>query len=261
MNATMTVAPTPPRTVATKPPMPREHGAWGILLIPFATAVGAAGRFDWKLGLLLASILCFYLARTSYLKQNVKWTILLLSLSTGCTLPLLFISKLWWLAGFGLLAAPFAFRKTEHAIHTQILAVAGLTLTAPAAWYVVTGALDRSAWLLWALNALYFVSGVFYVKMHIAAAIRRKPFNTIADKIRHGRNVLVYHVALVVVCLMLTAGGVISPWVMAAFLPVVIRAFVGIGQLQPVLRIKRLGWTEVAYSLVFAALLIAALHG
>ena len=46
--------------------MPREHGAWGILLILFATAVGVTGVFDLKVGLLLASVLCFYIARTAY---------------------------------------------------------------------------------------------------------------------------------------------------------------------------------------------------
>jgi hypothetical protein len=43
-----------------------------------------------------------------------------------------------------------------------------------------------------------------------------------------------------------------------AYAPVVLRAFVGVGRLGPTLRIKRLGWTEVAYSLVYAVVLVGA---
>jgi hypothetical protein len=161
-----------------KPPLPREHGAWGILLIPFATAVSVAGVFDLKVALLLASVLCFYIARTAFLKQNFPWTIRLLAGSAGCALPLLLVWELWWLAAFGAVAAALAFRKTERSIAMQLLAIAGLTMTAPAAWYVATGKLDYRLWLL---NVLYFAGGVFYVKMHIAAAMARR-----ADKLRQG---------------------------------------------------------------------------
>lgn len=230
--------------------MPREHGAWGILLIPFATAVGVSGVFDLKVALLLASVLCFYLARTSYLKGSVKWTTILLAGSVAFVVPLVTVWHLWWLAMFGAIAAPLAFRKTERSVTMQLLAVCGLTMTAPAAWYTATGHFDTPALLLWFLNALYFAGGVFYVKMHVAAAIRRGD-----SRIRLGIPVLVYYTALLFVLLALTSSGVISFWVSLAYAPVVLRAFVGVGRLGPTLRIKRLGWTEVAYSLVYAALL------
>ena len=233
--------------------MPREHGAWGILLIPFATAVGVSGVFDLKVALLLASVLSFYVARTSYLKGNVKWTAILLVGSVASIAPLLFAWKLWWLTAFGAVAAPLAFRKTERSLTMQLLAVCGLTLTAPAAWYTATGRLDIAALLLWFLNALYFAGGVFYVKMHVAAAIRRG-----GSKIRLGAPVLVYYTTLSCVLLAMALCHVISCWVLAAYAPVVARAFVGVGRLGPTLRIKRLGWTEVAYSLVYAVVLVGA---
>jgi hypothetical protein len=228
--------------VVTRPPMPREHGAWGILLIPFATAVGVAGVWSLPVALLLASVLCFYVARTSYLKQDYWWTALLLAGSAACTLPLLLVWKLWWLATFGAVAAPLAFRKTERSVARQLLAVAGLTLTAPAAWYVATGKLDYRLWLL---NVLYFAGGVFYVKMHVAAAIQRN-----AGRLAVGWPVLAYYSALVVVAALWWPVGL-------AFVPAIVRAFVGVARLSPTLRIRRLGWTEVAYSLIFGVLLIA----
>jgi hypothetical protein len=227
------------RPLTPKPPMPREHGAWGILLIPFATAVGVAGVWNLPVALLLASVLCFYVARTSYLKQNYRWTAILLAGSLASTAPLLLIWRLWWLAAFGAVATPLAFRKTERSVVMQLLAVCGLTLTAPAAWYAATGKLDYRLWLL---NVLYFTGGVFYVKMHVAAAIARRPAQRLAT--------MIYYGALAVVAAFWWPVGL-------AFVPVIVRAFVGVARLSPALRIKRLGWTEVAHSLVFAVVLVA----
>jgi hypothetical protein len=224
--------------LTSKPPMPREHGAWGILLIPFATAIGVAGVWNLPVSLLLVLILCFYIARTSLLKRNYRWTAIFLTGSAACAVPLFVVWKLWWLAGFGVIAAPLAFRKTERSVVMQLLAVAGLTLTAPAAWCVATGTLDYRLWLL---SVLYFAGGEFYVKMHIAVAMARQPA---------GRApVLIYYGAL---------AGVVALWwpVGLAFVPAIVRAFVGVARLSPVLRIKRLGWTEEAHSLVFCGLVV-----
>jgi hypothetical protein len=230
---------------AGKPPVPREHGAWGILLVPFATAVGVSGVWNLPVTLLLVSILCFYVARTSWLKKNHWWTVVLLAGSVACGLPLLLVWKLWWLVVFGAVVAPLAFRKTERSVAMQLLAVAGLTLTAPAAWYTATGELGWPAWRLWLLNVLYFAGGVLYVKMHIAAASARR-----ADKLRQGAATMIYHGALTGIAALGWPAGL-------AYLPAIVRAFAGVARLSPVLGIKRLGWTEVAYSIVFAVSLVA----
>jgi hypothetical protein len=236
--------------------MPREHGAWGILLIPFATAVGIAGTWNLQVALLLVSVMCFYVARTSFLKQDTIWTVFLLAGSAACLTPLLGVWHLWWLAALGAAATPLAFRKTGRGVASQLIAVAGLTLTAPAAWYAATGNLDRHAWLLWGLNFLYFAGGVLYVKMHVAAAIRRKLFETAAEKIRWGATNLAFCGGLAL-CVVGLAMAHLIPWLATlAFAPVVVRAAIGVGRLSSTLHIKRLGWTEVAHSVVFGVLLV-----
>jgi hypothetical protein len=60
------------------------------------------------------------------------------------------------------------------------------------------------------------------------------------------------------VLVVFAAANWISWAALLAYAPVVIRAVVGVCRLSPALRIKRLGWTEVAYSFVFASLLILA---
>ncbi len=254
-------SPVAERVELGKPPLPREHGAWGILLVPFAIAVGVSGVFDLKVALLLVSVLCFYVARTSYLKQNRMWTVALLAGSAACTAVLLLQWRLWWLTAFGAAATPLAFRKTERSVAAQLIAVAGLTLTAPAAWYAATGRMDAKAAWLWLLNVLYFCGGVFYVKMHIAAAIRRKPLESLREKLVLGANTLLYYGGALVCLGVLAAVNAVPAVALIAFAPVMARAVAGVGRLTPALRIKRLGWTEVAYSLVFAVSLIALLRG
>jgi hypothetical protein len=264
----------PLNSTPAKPPLPREHGAWGILLVPLATAAGISGVFDLKVALLLVSVLCFFVARGSFLRAvaagvslrrlgmpsdapvkgaatSLKWTLLLLAGSAAGAAPLVLVWHRWWLVAFGAAAAPLAFRKTGLHLAAQLAAMTGLTLTAPVTWYVATGNLDPWAWKLWLLNSLYFAGGFFFVKMHLAAAMQRSTAGV-------ARGTIVYHAALAAGLVALVLAGQISWAVALAFVPAVVRAAVGAARLTPKLRIKRLAWTEVALSVVFGLSLIAA---
>lgn len=227
--------------------MPREHGAWGMLLVPFATAVAVSGVFDWKVALLLASTLCFYIARASWLKRQFKWMALLLAASFAAAAPLFFVWKLWWLAAFSAVAAGLAARPNPRGLAMQLAAVGGLTLTAPAAWYAATGALDATAFWLWLWNTLYFAGGVLYVRLRIERTGPRWA-------------VLGFYAALLLFVLALSAANVVSYRVLLAFAPAATRAAIGVGRLALPLRVKRLGWSEVAHAILFGALLTVALR-
>jgi len=240
--------------------MPREHGAWGMLLVPFATAVAISGVFDAKVALLLASTLSFYIARASWLRRRWKWTALLLAGSLVTAAPLFLAWRLWWLAAFAGIAAALAVQPTRRGLAMQLAAVAGLTLTAPSAWYAATGRLDATAFWLWLWNALYFVGGLLYVRMRVEAAARRVPLESLAARMRFGAPVLGFFCVLTLFLLALVAGGVVSCRTLSAFVPAVARAAFGVGRLAPQLSIKRLGWTEVAHSILFGALLTMAMR-
>jgi len=227
--------------------MPREHGAWGMLLVPFATAVATAGVFDGKVALLLASTLSFYIARASWLKRQFTWMALLLAASLAAAAPLLIVWKLWWLAAFSLVAAALAARPNPRSLAMQLAATAGLTLTAPATWYAATGALDATAFWLWLWNTLYFAGGLLYVRLRIERTGPRWP-------------VLAFYGTLLLFVLALAAADVLSYRLLLAFAPSATRAVIGIGQLALPLRVKRLGWSEVAHSVLFGALLTIALR-
>jgi hypothetical protein len=243
-------------TITDRPPTPREHGAWGILLVPFATAVGVARDWNLPAALLLVSVLCFYVARTSWLKRQWKWMALFLAGSVLAAAPLLRWWKLWWLPVFAMVAGILASRPTGRTVAEQLAGMAGLTLTAPAAWYVLTGRLDATAWWLWLLNLIYFAGGIFYVRMHLDTAILKRPTGTMAERLAAGRANVSYHLGAAMLVLALAAAGKVTWQVTMAFAPMVARALGGTVRLTPVLRIKRLGWTEVAHSVLFAVLLI-----
>lgn len=254
MHASRSNRPNAP--AAAKPPLPREHGAWGILLVPLATAAGIAGVFDAKIVLLTASVICFFVTRMSFQKRHWNWVAILLAASAATALPLVLVWHRWWLVAFAAASAPLAFRKTERNLAAQLIAMLGLTATAPAAWYVATGKFDAWAWKLWLLNSLYFASGFFFVKMHIAAAIRRQHFVALAEKIRFATANVAFHVGAVCLLTLLVVTGVIAWPCAVIFAPMVVRGLVGTARLTPTLRIKRLAWLEVTYSVVFGVSLI-----
>ena len=243
------------------PPMPREHGAWGILLIPFATAACISRTASAPVLLLLVSVLCFYVARTSYLKKNFTWMALLLFGSCAAAAPLLLWWHLWWLCAFGGVGAVLAFRPTQRDVVNEVVAVGGLTLTGPAAWYAASGRLDHMAFLIWALNTLYFVGGVLYVKLHIAAAIRRREFDGIGERFGFAWLTLAWYSVVLAVLVSTAFQGWIPFAAVAAFAPTILRAIHGAARLSPRLRIKRIGWTEAGWSVVFGVLLVIALQG
>jgi len=238
-------------TMIERPSVPREHGAWGMLLVPFGTALGVAGAFDLKTALLLASTLFFYVARASWLKQQWSWTALLLAASLAAALPLFVVWKLWWLVAFSGVAAVLAAQPTRRHLLMQLTATVGLVLTAPAAWYTATGRLDATAFWLWLWNGLYFVGGLLYVRMRLAPVTARCGLRWL---------VLGFFAGLSLFVLALVMANVFSYHLLLAFAPAVTRAAAGVGRLAWPLRIKVLGWSEVAFSVLFGVLLVAALR-
>lgn len=233
-----------PRGSVAKPAKPREHGAWGILLVPLATVIGVAGSAPWPVWWLAGTAVCAHLARANWLRKNWSWTVALLSVTTLCGAMLVIGWQRWWVVPVGVALAPLWWQKTRHALGWQVLAVLGLTSTAPLGWYVIHGRWDWVAVWLWIVNAGYFVGGVLHVRMHLTAAAARR-----VDRRRQAMTNLVYHVILGAFAVATWPAG--GAWLLATA-----RALWGTWRLRPQLEIRRLGWTEVAYSLGFALLVV-----
>lgn len=258
--------------------VPREHGAWGILLIPLATgaAVGffPGGRAASFAPLALAALALFWLrtpleswlgaapvrARTAKEIRLVRCAMLTLSaISAGALVWLFWGGRNRGLAGVGgIAAAAFlaqaAVRRTWHGARTvaQMTGSAGLTATAPAAYYVVTGHYDATAWSLWAANLLFALNQIQFVQLRIRAA----QLKTGSAKLVAGRAFLA---AQLLSAALLTGACVLHwlPWLAAAaFLPALFRGFAWFAAAPRPLAIHALGKSELVNACTFGALLV-----
>jgi hypothetical protein len=153
-------------------------------------------------------------------------------------------------------------RRWDRTLWGEVSGIGALALTAPAGRVVSAGALDGTGWFLWALCVLFFSSSVFYVKMRIAALRYKRAFGA-RERWEAGRPHLAYHALLAAL-----AAGMAIFWgdrggilLLAAFAPILLRAFVGWRALSnTVPAFKLLGMLEAVYSIWFAVLVLHFLN-
>jgi hypothetical protein len=168
--------------------------------------------------------------------------------------PLLLISHLYVLAPIALgavallaLRARVAVRREDRTIVSEMIAIAGLTFTAPAAYYVALGRFEATAVWLWLLCMLYFASSVFYVKLRVHTLNPRKP----EARRQSWWGCALYHTFLLAALLILALTGSLNLFALAAFSPVLVRSFWHLASPVRKVNLRRVGWLEVVYSLVF----------
>jgi hypothetical protein len=258
--------------------LPREHGAWGILLIPLLSGASigfVTGRGVLPFVFFLAASLSLFCLRTpvetwlgaSALRAQTppERMVVLCSMAVYAAIAALSVG---WLLGqeraLGLVlvggAAAVIFlaqaglKKLGRPMRmaAQVVGALGLTSTAAGAYYVVTGALDQKALILWAANWLFAVNQIHFVQMRIhggrAAGSREKFAAGIWFLLGETLTVFLLIVAWRLRCLPALAG--------LAYVPVLLRGLRWFWQAKEPLAIHRLGLTELAHALVFGALFI-----
>lgn len=237
-----------------------------MLYVPFVVGALVAAEINLRVVLLLLSTSFLFIARESLLvwwrarhrpqpQPEALKTLAIYTLLAGLFgLPLVLVYKLYWLALMGAATAGLliyntglATRREDRTITGEIIAILGMTLTAPAAYYAARGAWDATAWWLWALCALYFTSSVFYVKLRVHWLNKRK-----AEQRRQSwRRCAIYHTSLLAALAASAATGNLSLLALAAFAPVLGRSFWHLAKPADKINLKRIGVTEIAYSLIF----------
>ena len=258
---------------------PREHGAWGLLFVPLITG-GASGLLaggNWPplAAFATAAFALFWLRtpmeawmgaglvrpQTQRERQAVAVTILTLS-----ALAVLALGALFWSGHNRGLLVLGAFAAVAFLLQTllrklgrrtrmlsQIVGTIGLTVTAPAAYYLATGQLNRQAWTLWAANFLFAGNQIHFVQLRIHSA----RLNGWSQKFRQGRVFLAGEV-LMTAALVLAWRFHLLSWLAAlAFLPLIVRGAAWFFEGQTPLLVRRLGWTELTYAIVFGICFIA----
>lgn len=273
-NGLRTLNPTRLRHVV----FPREHGAWGILLVPLLTGGWIAAREGGSpapLAWFALAALALFLLRTPLevwletapLRAETPQERKALLVSAAAYGAVAAMALAFLLAGgraAGLLllgaavAAAFgvqaALRKLgrENRMTAQIIGALGLTATAAGACYVVTGRLDSTALTLWGLNWLFAANQIHYVQTRIHNARVTDP----REKLSRGRGFLASQFLTALVLALGWGAGLLPGGAALAFAPVLVRGFAWFGRGSRPLAIYRLGFTELAHALIFGVLLI-----
>ncbi len=273
----------PGRLRLRAPLVPNDHGAYAMLLVPMLLGfiLGAMHSASPNIShlvtypLFAVSLIAIFFASepasvafkprasATARRRALMWLgVYFLAASLAGT-PLLFVWNLWELAWFLLPAAALlllfliaAKMRKQRSLGVRLTAIAGLTLSAPAAYYVATGTLDTTAWGLWAACAIYFVGTLFNVRAWFEANKQKK------NGVAHPRlpawlsvSILLYLAAgalVIAICATLDA----LPWAaFVAFVPSLVRAAWTLWRVPVYLPIKTVGLIEFAQSFMFALLL------
>jgi len=259
--------------------VPREHGAWGLLLVPMITGAGVAFREYspvFPLILLTTAALALFWLRTpleSLLgtsamraeskreRRTVRSFVLGLAgvaaVALGTLLRAGHNADLWPL-GAAVAAAFFAqalLKKLgRHArMLSEMVGTVGLTATAPAAYYVITGSFTATAWMLWLANILFAGDQIHYVQLRLHTA------KVEGFRARLGRGwAFAAGQALMTTLLTLAClSRLMPPIASLAFAPLLFRGWFYFVQEPSPLIVRRLGWNELKHATAFCALFIA----
>jgi len=266
----------------SKPIIPKEHGAWAILLVPLFIGAAHGGGWNWQVLLFLISSLGIFLgylpaqtllrAASSSQREGEdvrmarRWLLVYLSIAAVSILPVIVLSERWLLLPIGLVGMAifvlnfFLTRGQGKTIPADLAAVVGLTLTAPAAYYVASGTFAATALVLWLLNILFFGSTVFYVHMRIRALAAKKVEWGWKDRFAYGGVNLAYHVVMVGILMLLAFNRLTPTFQLLAFAPMTLNAVWGTLRLASSVNLKKLGFTLLTHSLAFLVLTLILVH-
>lgn len=261
---------------------PREHGAWGILLIPLVTGAWAGLRSGHGLlpvilfSVTVLALFCMRtpleaLLKTSPIRPRTsaeRQTVLnFISLYAGVASfamgLLLFRERAYGLIPLGVTAAALflgqaILRKLgrQTRIAAQLVGALGLTSTALGAYYAATNRIDHVGVVLWAANGLLAANQIHFVQVRIHSSRAA----TVPEKLDRGRGFLFAQALTILLLAMAWRSGILAWPALLAFAPVLARGFLWFFQRSTPLNVHRLGFSELAHALAFGALLILGLH-
>jgi YwiC-like protein len=275
--ATATMTMKNPRTLAML--VPREHGAWGMLLVPYATgaivALHSGANTNSLAVFLLAALALFWLrtpveawlgtspvkASSSHERKLVVIAALALaSVAAIAVVELILAGYSQGVLAIGAVAAlSFGLQAVvkragrRGRIPAQIIGAIGLTSTSAAAYYVGTGRLDRAAVALWLANFLFAGNQVHFVQLRIHSARLTAP----TEKLRKGSAFLAGQLALLFGVALIGWVGILPKFAFVAFIPATVRGIGWFFASPKPLDVHRLGLSELFQSLIFGSLLCA----
>ncbi|NEQ46650.1 MAG: YwiC-like family protein [Leptolyngbya sp. SIOISBB] len=168
------------------PTLSPEHGVYVMLAVSFLTGVAAAQHWTVATTLALIGAYCGFQAEhplSLQIKQRRSWKpryLVWLGVYGGIAMAIA-LGLLWHSAQPGALGILYGavgvavmvdglaiWQRQQKSVWNELIAFAATCAAAPLAYVVTTGTLTPSAIGLWLLNALFFSSAIFTVKLRKA---------------------------------------------------------------------------------------------
>jgi hypothetical protein len=240
----------------------RDAGITDLHIIPFLLLLAAALALFW-LRTPAESLLGTSAMRAQTSDERRAVLIVIAGLAAIAALAL--GTLLWagrnlslWLIGAAAAAAFIAqalLKKSGRRTRmlSEIVGTVGLTSWAPAAYYVITGRLGGTAWMLWLANLIFAGNQIHYVQLRIHTARTEG----LRAKFARGWTFAAGQGVMVgVLCLACVRG--LMPWLaLIAFVPILFRGWFYFFQKPGPLVVRRLGWSELGQAVGFCGLFIA----
>jgi len=135
----------------------------------------------------------------------------------------------------------------------QMVGLIGLTSTATGAYYVSTGRLDTTAWMIWAANWLFAANQVHMVQLRIHNA----KVAGLKERLTRGWKFLAGEILTVVLLLGFFHFRLLPKMSVVAFHPMLLRGAAWFFKKPRPLRVHRLGWMELCFALIFGAMFVS----
>src|SRR5271169_7116439 len=251
--------------------LPREHGAWGILLVPLAPgATVALLRGGAVVPLLLFCLRTPVEAPLGPSPQRIdtpaERRLVIAAVAGYSAVASIALAVLLWngnnsgLLMLGAIAA-FSFGTQallrrlgrETRLPSQIAGLVGLTSTAAGAYYVSTGRFDTTAWMVWAANWLFAANQVHMVQLRI----RNAKAAGLRERLARGWKFLAGEILTVVLLVVFFHFRLLPKMSVVAFHPMLLRGAAWFFKKPRPLRVHRLGWMELGFALIFGVMFVS----
>jgi len=262
--------------------LPREHGAWGMLLVPLAAGAAAGSphgdRIIWVL-LFAAVALGLFCLRTpveaalelSPLRpqNDGEWRLVHSFILIYVSVVLVALTVLILSAhAYGLLllgaAAAIAFllqailkqlgRATR--MSAQLTGAIALSSTAAGAYYMATGHFGRVAIIIWLANWIFAANQIHFVQLRIHTVRAATRW----EKLRLGKGFLIHQALSLLFLGLIWRAGWLPGFLLIAFGPLFARGIAWFFESPRPLQVRRLGISELLYAVVFGLFFIAGFH-
>lgn len=261
--------------------LPREHGAWGMLLVPFVAACLIAWQWKGALLLALCAVLIVFAAReplivlvrqrwlwrdphpeTELARRTLLWEMPLLAICgvwLAASAPIVPLAVLGLMAaGLTAIAVWMTLRNRQRSVLLQAASAFGLGSSSLLVSLVCTGRVETWAWWLWVFSSLHALSGVLTVHARLDHMASQRNAKLGEQAQRMHRTAVIAALAQCVVA----AGAMSLDWRFA--LPLALSGVVHLVELARIQKpepLKRVGFRALGMSLIHATVAVMALAG